>query len=148
MGPTTQYEDTGISAGTGQERSVSARPQPTLREIFDEHARYVWRTLRHLGVADADLEDLCQEVFVTVHRKLADFEGRSSLRTWIYGICARTASDYRRSARVRHEVVTDAPPEATSDARQHDVLAMREARAKLDRILDQLDDDKRSVFVL
>jgi RNA polymerase sigma-70 factor (ECF subfamily) len=99
-------------------------------------------------VREADVEDVCQEVFVVVHRKLADFEGRSSLRTWIYGICARTASDYRKSARVRHEIVTDTPPEATSDAKQHDVIVLREARAKLDRILDQLDDDKRAVFVL
>src|SRR5687767_5895670 len=61
---------------------VSGRhPVLSVRQIFDEHARYVWRTLRHLGVADADLEDVCQEVFVTVHRKLPEFEGRSKLRT-------------------------------------------------------------------
>src|SRR5262245_7483674 len=76
---------------------VSGRhPVLSVRQIFDEHARYVWRTLRHLGVADADLEDVCQEVFVTVHRKLPEFEGRSKLRTWLYGICLRVASDYRR----------------------------------------------------
>jgi RNA polymerase sigma-70 factor, ECF subfamily len=121
---------------------------PSLADVFRREAPFVWRALRRLGVREADVEDVCQEVFVVVHRKLSDFEGRSSLRTWIYGICARTASDYRRSARVRHEVVTDTPPETTSEARQHDVLAMREARAKLDRILDQLDDDKRAVFVL
>src|SRR5687768_6380913 len=125
-----------------------ATQTPSLAEVFRREAPFVWRALRRLGVREADVEDVCQEVFVVVHRKLADFEGRSSLRTWIYGICARTASDYRRSARVRHEIVTDTPPETTSDARQHDVVALREARAKLDRILDQLDDDKRSVFVL
>src|SRR5688500_11210095 len=56
----------------------SRHPQPTIREIFDEHASFVWRTLRHLGVHDADIEDVCQEVFVTVHRKLAGFEWRST----------------------------------------------------------------------
>lgn len=123
-------------------------PAPNIADLFRSEAPFVWRALRRLGVREADVEDVCQEVFVVVHRKLGDFEGRSSLRTWIYGICARTASDYRRSARVRHEIVTDAPPDATAAPRQHDVLALREARAKLDRILDLLDDDKRAVFVL
>ncbi|MBX3193413.1 MAG: RNA polymerase sigma factor [Labilithrix sp.] len=122
---------------------------PPLAEIFREHAPFVWRGLRRLGVPEADVEDVCQEVFVVVHRKLGDFEGRSSLKTWIYGICARTASDYRRSGRVRREIVTDAPPEAVQEGgAQYDAVALRQARATLDRILDQLDDDKRSVFVL
>lgn len=122
---------------------------PTLAEIFREYAPFVWRGLRRLGVPESDVEDVCQEVFVVVHRKLADFEGRSSLKTWIYGICARTASDYRRSGRVRREVVTDTPPEnVTEGGAQDDAVALRQARATLDRILDQLDDDKRSVFVL
>src|SRR5688572_631436 len=75
---------TGQAHGTSDpDEAVSARhPVLSVRQIFDEHARYVWRTLRHLGVADADLEDVCQEVFVTVHRKLPEFEGRSKLRTW------------------------------------------------------------------
>ena len=121
---------------------------PPLARIFREHAPFVWRGLRRLGIPESDVEDVCQEVFLVVHRKLGDFEGRSSLRTWIYGICARTASDYRRSGRVRREIVTDAPPDAPQDGGQQDALALKQARATLDRILDQLDDDKRSVFVL
>ncbi|HEY8075290.1 MAG TPA: RNA polymerase sigma factor [Labilithrix sp.] len=127
----------------------SARPDvPSLTEIFRQYAPFVWRALRRLGVAESDVEDVCQEVFVVVHRRIGDFEGRSSLRTWIYGICARTASDYRRSGRVRREVVTDAPPDAPQDGSQADVVALKQARKKLDRILDTLDDDKRAVFVL
>jgi RNA polymerase sigma-70 factor (ECF subfamily) len=129
-------------------RGESASAVPSLAEIFRQHAPFVWRALRRLGVPAYDVEDVCQEVFVVVHRKLADFEGRSSLRTWIYGICARTASDYRRSGRVRREVVTAAPPEAAHEGGQHDAVALRQARAVLDRILDVLDDDKRAVFVL
>src|SRR5687768_11748421 len=83
--------------------------RPTLRQVFDEHAAYVWRALRHLGVPDSELDDYCQEVFLVVHRQLATFEGRSKLRTWIYGICLRVASDRRRRARVRLER-TDSEP--------------------------------------
>jgi RNA polymerase sigma-70 factor (ECF subfamily) len=137
-------------ATDGARGAVSGPPAgvPSLAEIFREHAPFVWRGLRRLGIPESDVEDVCQEVFVVVHRKLGDFEGRSSLRTWIYGICARTASDYRRSGRVRREVVTDAPPETAHEGGQHDAVALRQARATLDRILDELDDDKRSVFVL
>lgn len=139
-----------MSVGTASGGEPRARQDelPALAEIFREYAPFTWRALRRLGIPEADVEDVCQEVFVVVHRKLGDFQGRSSLRTWIYGICARTASDYRRSGRVRREIVTDAPPEAVHDPSQHDVVALRQARATLDRILDQLDDDKRSVFVL
>jgi RNA polymerase sigma-70 factor (ECF subfamily) len=142
-------EHTGTKRGEASPASALARPPvPTLAEVFRQYASFVWRALRRLGVPEGDVDDVCQEVFVVVHRKLGDFEGRSSLRTWIYGICARTASDYRRSGRVRREVVTDSPPDAAHDGGQHDALALRQARAKLDRILDELDDDKRAVFVL
>src|SRR4051812_1143348 len=79
----------------------------TVAEVFREHAPFVWRALRRLGVREADVEDACQEVFVVVHRRLADFEGRSSVRTWVYGICVRVASDWRKRAHVRREIVTD-----------------------------------------
>ncbi len=49
---------------------------------------------------------------------------------------------------VRREIVTDEPPESPESGRQHDALAMKQARVVLDRILDELDDDKRAVFVL
>jgi RNA polymerase sigma-70 factor (ECF subfamily) len=126
----------------------SAPAGPSVAEVFREHAPFVWRALRRLGVREADVEDVAQEVFVVVCRKLGEFEGRSTLRTWLYGICVRTASDYRGRARMRHEVVTEEPPEQTAPAAQHDALAMRQARALLDRILDGLDEDKRAVFVL
>ena len=124
------------------------RPRPTLRQVFDEYARFVWRTVRHLGVREADIEDVCQEVFLTVHRKLDDFEGRSSLRTWLYGICLRTASDYRRRAHVRREFAVEDPMPRAQAPEQHDELQRRQARQRLAAILDQLDDHKRAVFVL
>jgi RNA polymerase sigma-70 factor (ECF subfamily) len=116
--------------------------------VFREHAAYAWRVLRRLGVQEADVEDVCQEVFVVIHRRLAEFEGRSALRTWVYGICVRTASDYRRRASRRHERITENPPEQTAGDDPHESLAARQARGILDQILGDLDDDKRAVFVL
>ncbi len=120
----------------------------TAAALFHEHAAFAWRLLRRLGVADADTDDVCQEVFLTVHRRLPDFEGRSSTRTWVYGICIRVAADYRKRTHSRREVPSPRPPERAVDASQEDDVALREARALLDRVLDGLDDDKRAAFVL
>jgi len=116
--------------------------------VFREHAPYVWRVMRRLGVREADAEDLCQEVFVVVHRRLAEFEGRSSLRTWIYGIAIRVASDHRRRAHVRREQPTEEVPEERRSAPQIAELEREQARAMLDAALRELDEDKRAVFVL
>ena len=58
---------------------------PTFPEVYEAHAATVLRTLRRLGVRDGDVEDVAQEVFVVVHRKLPEFAGRSSLKTWVVG---------------------------------------------------------------
>ena len=121
---------------------------PDFGAIVRANAPYVWRVLRRLGVREADVEDVAQDVFVVVHRKLPQFEGRSALRTWIYGICARTASDHRRLAHVRREEATSRPPERAGSAPQLAELEARDRRALLDAALDALDDDKRAVLVL
>jgi RNA polymerase sigma-70 factor (ECF subfamily) len=116
--------------------------------LFQELAPFVWRALRRLGVQERDCEDVLQEVFLTVHKKLPEFEQRSSLRTWVYGICLRKAQDYRRLARVTREVGEQGRELSASAPNQEQTLEVNRARALLDSILDQLDDDKRAVFVM
>jgi RNA polymerase sigma-70 factor, ECF subfamily len=119
----------------------------TFDEVFRAHAPTVWRALRRLGVREADIEDQSQEVFVVVHRKLREFEGRSKISTWIYGICVRVAADYRKRAHVRREQPGELPEQGQS-APQHRELEQARARALLDAALAGLDDEKRAVFVL
>ena len=116
--------------------------------IFRDNAPFVWRLLRRLGVAERDLPDVVQEVFVVVHRNLPGFEGRSSVRTWVYGICVRAAADHRRRAHVRREVPGGELPDDGAPAPQEEALDLERARATLDRLLSQLDPDKRAVYVL
>jgi RNA polymerase sigma-70 factor, ECF subfamily len=127
---------------------MSNEPQPSVRQIFDEHARYVWRTLRHLGISDADTPDLCQEVFVTVHRRLSSFEGRSTLRTWLYGICIRVASEHRRRPHIRRETPLSEPPHESSGQFATAPDSNLEQRRTVQRLLAVLDEDKRQVVVL
>jgi RNA polymerase sigma-70 factor (ECF subfamily) len=115
---------------------------------FREHAPHIWRVVRGLGVREADIEDVCQDVFVVVHRKLSTFEGRSSLRTWIHGIALRVVSDYRKKAHRTHERLLGDAPVGSVHAVQEESAAQRQAWQMLDRLLDQLSEERRQVFVL
>jgi RNA polymerase sigma-70 factor (ECF subfamily) len=84
---------------------------------------------------------------ITVHRRLASFDG-TSLRGWLYGICVRVASDYRRSARVRREVLTDTLPETAGFADLAESLDRERSARRLMTALDALDEPKRAAFVL
>lgn len=117
-------------------------------DVFRENVPFAWRCLRRLGVSPGDVEDVCQEVFLIVHRKLGEFDFRSSVRAWIYGICVRKASDHRKLARMRHEHLTDVMPDKGAPAEQGEHLEREQALAFLDKTLADLDDDKRAVFVL
>jgi RNA polymerase sigma-70 factor, ECF subfamily len=129
--------------------SFSSAPALRFEDVYRENASFVWRSLRRLGVGEADAEDAVQDVFVVVHGKLSGFEGRSRLSTWLYGICLRVAHARRRRAHVRHELAEDAgaiddlaAPEA-SDAAQ-----AREGLELLDEALDALPLEQRAVFTL
>src|ERR1041385_2214732 len=87
----------------------AAQASLDFRSIFETYEPFVTSALRRLEVPSADRHDLRQEIFVVVHRKLPEYDGRASLRSWIYGICVRMASTYRRSARVRREESCEYP---------------------------------------
>ena len=121
---------------------------PSFPDVFRSYSGFVWRVLLRLGVAEADVEDVAQDVFIGVHRSLPGFEGRCSMRTFIYGICYRRAVDYRRRPHVRREIVSDEPPEQTAPSRQERDLDLKVAQRRLDEVLASLDEDKRAVFVM
>jgi RNA polymerase sigma-70 factor (ECF subfamily) len=122
--------------------------------MYDEYFPVVWRGLRRLGVPEAQLEDAAQDVFLVIHRRHADFAGRSALKTWIYGIVVRVAKDHRRAA-ARHsnrverlaslsltegQTQTEEGPAAEAER--------REAARLLQWILAEMDEDHRQILVL
>ena len=147
MGPVSVTSEAGARTPPGH-ASAAAAAAPTLRAVFEEHVRFVGRSLRYLGVDEADLEDACQEVFLVVHRRLGEFEGRAALRTWIYRICVRVAWSHRRRRKRRRENLVADPPEHTAPAPQHEHLERAHARRRIREALDALDEAKRTVFVL
>lgn len=145
------------SSEIASERDSEALGQPHVvpqfREIYDQYFEFVYRGARRLGVHSRSLDDAAQDVFLVVHRKLGDFEGRSSLKTWLYGITRRVAKDYRRRAGRKEKglVSTDGPigsQLATSQNSPDENAARRQAAATLEVILANLDASRREVFVL
>jgi len=70
-----------------------------VRTIYREHGRFVWLSLQRLGIQPSDLDDVAQDVFMIVHRRLDTFDRRARVSTWLFGICMRVAANYRRRRR-------------------------------------------------
>jgi RNA polymerase sigma-70 factor (ECF subfamily) len=114
--------------------------------LIVEHAPFVWRVLIHLGVPQSRLEDASQEVFVVLLS--GRFEGRSALKTFLYGVCKNVASVERRRHHDVREVVTDELPETIVQPAQEGELWIKRAHERLVQALQRLDDEQRQVFVL
>lgn len=144
---------TGSTLGTSTARAADspagAGQRPSFREVFDGHARYAWRSLLGLGVQAADLPDASQQVFLVVHARLeADQIPAGAVRTFIYGVCLRVASDMRRRAHRRHEQLFAVPPEPLYAATQERSFELGEALGLLEAALDRLPPAQRAAFVL
>ncbi len=127
-----------------------ALPRPALPEIYEAHFGTVWNTLKRLGVWERDLEDAAHDVFLVVHRRLGDYDPTRPIKPWLAGIAARVASEFRRRAQHRREVVSDTVDERAPDLAPSADLALddKRRRALVLAGLDHLDDERRAVLVL
>jgi RNA polymerase sigma-70 factor (ECF subfamily) len=131
--------------------TTQAPTQAAFQEVYRAHFRMVWRTLGRLGVREADLMDVTQNVFLVVHRQLAGFEGRAELTTWLFSICRLIAKDYLRSAPIRREVVVDVRELARREGPRESPLQRldtHELSRLLDTILSRMPEKLRLAFVM
>jgi RNA polymerase sigma-70 factor (ECF subfamily) len=136
----------------GDERSLEA--------LMSQYAARVYRLALSITRNTADAEEVVQDVFFTVFRKSATFEGRSAFGSWLYRICINTALNRRRGKRARVHASLDALAQshddgvrlarATLDRSQtpDQRLLGQEARAVLSTALDALPDHYRTVVTL
>jgi RNA polymerase sigma-70 factor (ECF subfamily) len=117
-------------------RLAAAEDAPTgeavleFREVFETEFSYVCRVLRRLGVRDADLDDVAQEVFLAVHKHYRERDPARPLRPWLVGFAYRFAVNYGRLARHRVKSGIDggllapdrSPEQATSDREAQELL--------------------------
>jgi RNA polymerase sigma-70 factor, ECF subfamily len=137
-------------------RAAARREEPLVALDFDAvyqaHAQQVARWVARLGGPGADVEDLSQEVFVVVARRLAEFRHESQLGTWLFSIAARIVANDRRRRRLRrwwfrltpnlddHPIAAGHTPSDDLD-RAQDVRRFYEA-------LDGLPERQRRAFLL
>lgn len=127
-----------------------ARPAPprlSFQQLYAQQGAFCWRALRHLGVPPAAIDDAVQELWVVVHRRHADFEGRSELKSWLFGIAINVARNQRRSQRrldsARESQLGTVEPQV--DPAQGE--RQREAFHLVQGYLATLDEQRREIFV-
>jgi RNA polymerase sigma-70 factor (ECF subfamily) len=121
---------------------------PAPEAFYDEHFDFVWRSLRRLGVPDAWLDDASQDVFMVAFRRRREFAGRSSVKTWLFGIAWNRARELARRRRRKPE---EPLPECVVDvgqATQEQALLSREAFGLLYAALDELTSERRALIVM
>jgi len=120
--------------------------------LYDDTFDFVYRSARRLGVPESAADDVTQEVFLIVHRRLADFDARATPRSWIYGILANTVRDYRRSFRRKQAPLVSGEVDELSvvggsEGPERDAERKRETLLLLG-LLDELSESERELIVL
>jgi RNA polymerase sigma-70 factor (ECF subfamily) len=121
--------------------------ETTLADVYRAHAGFVWRVVRRLGVPEAALEDVVHDVFLVVHRRLHEYDGRAAMTTWLFGIARGVAANHRRGLQRadRKLAVVPAPVEGIDPEAG---VARNQAAEFVRAFLDGLDEERRLLFHL
>lgn len=124
---------------------------PSFKTVYRDYFDFVWATGRSLGIEADGMDDLVQDVFIAIHGRLHTLENPQALRSWIYGIVRRTASNHRRAKRARPDTTGETPEYVQPVALDPTPLEHTERNAErqlLMQLLSELDEPKREVFTL
>jgi RNA polymerase sigma-70 factor (ECF subfamily) len=130
-------EHTDLDAGT------------RVRELVDLHYDFVWRTLQYLGMGATSAEDGAQQVMCVLARRIRDVRPGAE-RPFLFSTCVRVAAAERRAVRRRPPTaeVTDLDILAAESPSADEMVDRRRARETLARVLEEIPEDLRLVFVL
>ena len=137
-----------LTASVAMNAQVAADRQ--VQTWVDLHYDFTWRSLRRLGVAQADSDDAAQQVFLVASRKAGSIRS-GCVRAFLFQTALRVAADFRRACRRRRESSIDdleCSNVADSSPLSDELVELRRARERLDQILDNMSLEVRAVFVL
>jgi RNA polymerase sigma-70 factor, ECF subfamily len=141
----------GAAPSWTETRSLKGGAAPEFGAFYDAHVDSVWRLLERLGVAASVVDDATQDVFLIAHRRMGEFRGDSSLRTWLTGIALRVAKDYRRSLSRRGgepRPIEEARHLEAASGRPDEQAMANEALRQVICLTEQLEEPQRLVFTL
>ncbi len=126
----------------------SEPPSKLIARLYEEERSFVRRIVVRRGVPTRDAEDVVQDVFVVVCRRIADLDPTNPARPWLYVIAFQTASNYRKLARHRREALPGVVPESPAlHVDVDELLAFYEERAQFRARLQRLGVKLRAVVV-
>jgi RNA polymerase sigma-70 factor (ECF subfamily) len=125
-----------------------APPPRDFRSVFESELRYVWNSLRRLGVAPRDLEDLTQQVFLQVYGQLAKLDPARPLRPWLFSFAFHAASNYRRLARHRVELAIVPPDFADAAPGAEEQLIEQQEKELAELALLRVPLERRAVLLM
>ncbi len=136
-----------IVSAHGVDEAERTQRKLAFDDVYQEHADFVWRVVRRLGVPPDAAEDLVHEVFLVMHRRLHEYDGRASLKSWVYMLTRGVVSNHQRKfARARQRLAAVPAPIPAPDPEEQARYA--EAASFVRTFLSTLDSDKREAFVL
>lgn len=130
-------------------RSGQIHPNQATKSIYDTYVNKVYKFLKRFLADDRDIDEVINDVFFTVHRRLHEFRGESSLKTWIFAICwynVNSCWKARRWREVSDDEIVALQEDASADAEQ--TLLSKDANRILEQILDNMPLPQRAVFEL
>lgn len=121
-------------------RGEQTAPELDFEQVYAENRGRVYSTAYRFLHNRHDAEDVTQDVFVKVFKKLSSFRGESSVSTWLYRITVNSCMDFLRKTRQRPVVsVEDCPNLSTSS------LSLK---GLIESVVAELPQGYRSVFIL
>jgi RNA polymerase sigma-70 factor (ECF subfamily) len=152
--PQHQWSDNLMPVAQSAKINVpsAAASVPTLDALYRAHAPLVARWAARLGGPQIDVDDVVQEVFLVVGRRLGEWRGEARLGTWLFRIAVRVVANHRRRAWLRRiwGSLTGTPGDQAAPSEQwpNAQLAARERVTQLNAMLDALPERQRQVLIL
>jgi RNA polymerase sigma-70 factor (ECF subfamily) len=121
--------------------------KPTIEALYRTHHAFVWRNARRLGCSDDWVDDAVHEVFLVAARRLSEFQGNSSVPTWLFAILFRVVQRMQRD-RARYRTRIERYSQTRVEARTESHEERSDTARYLRGLLARLDEAKRVVVIL
>ena len=115
-------------------------------DAFQRELDYVYRTLRRLGTAPSEVDDLAQELFLALRRSWSEYDPERPLRPYLFGIAFRIASAHQRKR--SREVAFGIVEIDDTGPGPDDALQIKQARALVLAALERVPLPRRAVLVM